>query len=324
MAQVGGFGGVPRAVGTTGGYSGVGMTPESDQHGVSGSLAARVAQHARTSRLLGVDFVPAYRSAGAAEPPAAAPSMVEVKSPEIGERNVDGGADRTAPEIHVRATMAPLPHGKGPAQALGREAAQRALDALRARYEREAPHAPFISSFTNIVFGEGDPRARLMFIGEAPGEQEDLTGRPFVGRAGDLLQRMITAMGLTRETVYIANVLKVRPPNNATPTIEEAEASAPFLYEQVEIVRPEAIVTLGLPATRLILSTTASMGSLRGLWATFTTPGGHAIPVMPTYHPAFLLRAYTTENRAKVWSDLLKVVERLGLEAKRGATGGDA
>jgi len=252
-----------------------------------------------------------HASQARSEPPAstsAASTIVEAK--EVGHR-ADAPVAPLAPEIRVLASMPPVV-AKG--EAPTRERAQRLLDELRQRYEREAPHAPFIQSFTNIVFGEGDPRARLMFIGEAPGEQEDLTGRPFVGRAGDLLQRMITAMGLTRESVYIANVLKVRPPNNATPTLEEAEASAPFLYEQIDIVRPEAIVTLGLPATRLILQSTSSMSSLRGLWASFNTPSGHAVPVMPTYHPAFLLRAYTTENRAKVWSDLLKVVERLGLK----------
>jgi uracil-DNA glycosylase family 4 len=270
---------------------------------------------------MGVDFVPSYRSRAAgpdrspAEGAHAVPtsdSLVEVK----------GGGERIelAPVVVTRVGRttggdAARAESSGKAGSVSGEEAQRKLDELRARYEREAPHAPFITSFTNIVFGEGDPRARLMFVGEAPGEQEDLTGRPFVGRAGDLLQKMITAMGLTREGVYIANVLKVRPPNNATPTPEEAQASAPFLFEQIDIVRPEAIVTLGLPASRLLLETTASMASLRGLWATFTTPSGHAVPVMPTYHPAFLLRAYTTENRAKVWSDLQKVVERLGLKA---------
>lgn len=195
------------------------------------------------------------------------------------------------------------------------------LDELRARYERDAPHAPFIKSFTNIVFGDGSPTARLMFIGEAPGEQEDLSGVPFVGRAGQLLERMINAMGLQRKDVYIANVLKVRPPNNATPTIEESKASAPYLYEQIDIVAPEAIVTLGLPASRTILATEESMGRLRGLWSSFRAPSGLEVPVMPTYHPAYLLRAYTTENRAKVWSDLLKVVERLGLPIPKRSAG---
>lgn len=271
-----------------------------------------VAQHARTSQLLGVDFVPAYR---------ANPARADTPEADAAQRAVlveakpqRAPAPPAAPDIAAPNTAAP--DSAAPARALTPEQAraQQALDALRARYEEEAPHKPFIETYTNIVFGEGDPRARLMFIGEAPGEQEDLSGRPFVGRAGQLLEKMINAMGLARADVYIANVMKVRPPNNATPTTEEALASAPFLYEQIDIVRPEAIVTLGLPSTRIILSSDATMASMRGVWATFTTPAKHTIPVMPTYHPAYLLRAYTTENRAKVWSDLLKVVEKLGLQ----------
>jgi uracil-DNA glycosylase family 4 len=193
---------------------------------------------------------------------------------------------------------------------------QRLLDALRARYEADAPHKNFVTSFTNIVFGDGDPCARLMFVGEAPGEEEDKTGRPFVGRAGQLLDKMIVAMGLRRQDVYIANVLKTRPPNNATPTLEESRLCAPYLYEQIAIVDPEVIVTLGLPATRTLLGTMEAMGKLRGKWANFNPgglAGGKTFAVLPTYHPAYLLRNYTPQERAKVWSDLQMVMERLGL-----------
>jgi len=203
---------------------------------------------------------------------------------------------------------------------------QAALDEVRARYERDAPHQHFPTDHTKIVFGEGDPCARLMFIGEAPGADEDRTGRPFVGRAGQLLDKMIAAMGLAREEVYICNVLKVRPPNNATPTPEQAALCASYLYDQIRIVSPEAIVTLGRPATQLLLNTQQVMRDLRGRWAWFPPEDGLAdgegfedpIPVMPTYHPAFLLRNGTVENRRKVWSDLQLVMARLGLEPKRG------
>lgn len=187
------------------------------------------------------------------------------------------------------------------------------LAELRERYEAQAPHAPFISEFTNIVFHDGDPNARLMFVGEAPGADEDKQGIPFVGRAGQLLNKMISAMGLSRETVYIANVLKVRPPNNATPTPDEAEASRPFLIEQIEIVRPEVIVALGLPAAKCLLGVNDSMANLRAQFHDVELAPGLVIPVMPTYHPAYLLRSYTAENRGKVWSDLQMVIERLGL-----------
>jgi DNA polymerase len=205
--------------------------------------------------------------------------------------------------------------------------AQRALDQIRARYEADAPHARFHTPHTTIVFGEGDPCARLMFVGEAPGETEDRLGRPFVGRAGELLDKMIDAMGLSRSQVYIANVLKVRPPDNATPTPEQAEACAPYLLDQIRVVAPECIVTLGLPATKLLLQTDRPMRDLRGEFARFppAAPGPAlartfdafpdlpSIPVMPTYHPAYLLRSYTPENRRKVWSDLRKVCDHLGL-----------
>ncbi|MFN0133520.1 MAG: uracil-DNA glycosylase [Phycisphaerales bacterium] len=199
------------------------------------------------------------------------------------------------------------------------------LDDLRARYERDAPHQHFVTDHTHIVFDDGDCAARLMFIGEAPGADEDRTGVPFVGRAGQLLNKMIAAMGLRREDVYIANVLKTRPPNNATPTSDEIRLCAPYLFEQIAIVRPEVIVTLGLPATRALLESSDSMSRLRGRWYDFTPPGflTDPIPILPTYHPAFLLRSYTRENREKVWADLRLVMDRLGLLKPGLPTTGD-
>jgi len=174
------------------------------------------------------------------------------------------------------------------------------LAELRERYERESPLIDQMPGWTNIVFADGSPDAPLMFIGEAPGADEDAQGIPFVGRAGKKLNEMISAMGLVRERdVYIANVLKVRPPDNRTPTADEARADGPFLLEQIEIVAPRVIVTLGKPAANFLLENKDSMGSMRGVWHEF-----RGTPVMPTYHPAYLLRAYTPENRKKVWSDL--------------------
>ncbi|QYO64510.1 uracil-DNA glycosylase [Leptolyngbya sp. 7M] len=195
-------------------------------------------------------------------------------------------------------------------------AIERAMEELRARYEADAPHQHFVTDHHSIVWGDGDPCARLMFVGEAPGADEDRQGVPFVGRAGQLLNKMIAAMGLSREQVYIANVLKTRPPDNATPTSEEIRLCAPYLYEQIRIVSPQVVVTLGLPATRALLGTMESMSRLRGRWATFTPPGPESTPVkvMPTYHPAFLLRSYTPENRRLVWSDLQQVMAELGLD----------
>ncbi len=192
----------------------------------------------------------------------------------------------------------------------GAVAKQSRLDELRQRHDRECPHCTTATAHTQTVFGEGNPDARLVFVGEAPGAEEDKTGRPFVGRAGQLLEKMIVAMGLSREEVYIANVLKSRPPNNATPTPDEVMKCAPFLAEQLRIIAPEVIVALGAPATKFLLDTTDGISALRGSWHSCRL-GDLEIPVMPTFHPAYLLRNYTPEARGKVWSDLQMVLKRL-------------
>jgi uracil-DNA glycosylase len=270
--------------------------------------AARIlAQHAETSRLMGADFLPISSPPPREAAPVGEP-LVEPKPPPATQ---PGGTAPFTPAPPDAGTPAP----RGPRD---RAQAQRELDEIRARYEADAPHRHFVTAHTCIVFGEGDPCARLMFIGEAPGQEEDRTGRPFVGRAGQLLDKMITAMGLKREEVYIANILKTRPPNNATPTLEEARLCAPYLFEQIRAICPEVIVTLGLPATRLILESSESMGRLRGTWGVYRGIDGREIPVMPTFHPAYLLRNYTPDARHKVWSDLQKVMDRLGLRSPSG------
>jgi len=152
---------------------------------------------------------------------------------------------------------------------------------------------------TNIVFGVGDPNAKLMFVGEGPGADEDARGEPFVGRAGQKLNEMIRAIGLERKDVYIANVVKCRPPGNRDPEPDEVKTCSPFLFRQIESIRPAVIVALGSPATKTLLETKAGITSLRGRWGAF-----RGIPVMPTFHPAYLLRSYTSENRRMVFEDL--------------------
>jgi DNA polymerase len=161
---------------------------------------------------------------------------------------------------------------------------------------------------TQTVFGVGDPDAKIFFIGEGPGENEDLQGEPFVGRAGELLNKMIGGMGLRREQVYIANIVKCRPPQNRQPVEDEVETCTPYLVKQLEIIRPHVIVTLGLPASRYMLNSKESMGRMRGQWYNW-----RGIKLMPTFHPAFVLRSYTEENRAMVWSDLKAVMKEIGL-----------
>jgi len=161
-----------------------------------------------------------------------------------------------------------------------------------------------------IVFGVGNPEARLMFVGEAPGEDEDLRGEPFVGKAGQLLTKMIEAMGLRREDVYICNTVKCRPPNNRNPEADELAACEPFLKGQLAAVKPEAIVTLGKFAAQALLRDQTPITRLRGQWREY-----EGIPVMPTFHPAYLLRS--PQEKAKVWEDLQRVMGKLGLERKK-------
>ena len=161
---------------------------------------------------------------------------------------------------------------------------------------------------TQTVFGEGDSDAKIFFIGEGPGENEDLTGRPFVGRAGEMLNKWIAAMGLKREQVMIANIVKCRPPNNRVPAPDEVATCTPYLQRQLEIVRPKVIVTLGLPSAKYMLQTNSTMGRLRGQWHEW-----RGIRLMPTFHPAYVLRSYTNEVRAAVWDDLKKVMGEIGM-----------
>lgn len=159
-----------------------------------------------------------------------------------------------------------------------------------------------------IVFGVGNPRADLMFIGEAPGADEDEQGEPFVGRAGQLLNNMIKAMGLQREDVYIANIIKCRPPNNRTPERDECETCSSFLMRQIEVISPKAIVALGAVAAKTLLAINAPMSELRGRWYEFR---GTKLAV--TYHPAFLLR--DPRQKKEAWKDLQMVMKELGLQA---------
>ncbi len=169
---------------------------------------------------------------------------------------------------------------------------------------------------TNIVFGVGHPNARLMFVGEGPGEDEDLQGEPFVGNAGALLTDIITkGMGLSRADVYIANVVKCRPPNNRNPEPDEIVACEPFLKRQIEIVRPEVIVTLGNFATQALLGDRTSITRRRGRWHDF-----HGIALMPTFHPSYLLR--TPSDKRLVWQDIQLVMERLGIPLPSKASKG--
>ncbi len=160
-------------------------------------------------------------------------------------------------------------------------------------------------SRTHLVFGVGDPGARLMFIGA----QEDQQGEPFVGEAGQLFNRMLTNLGISREEVYITNAVKSRPPGNRTPTAAEIAACRPFLVQQIQALAPEVIVTLGVVATQALLETTAPISRLRGKWQRW-----QGIRVMPTFHPSYLLRV--PQERQKTWEDMQKVLEVYRVQGK--------
>lgn len=159
---------------------------------------------------------------------------------------------------------------------------------------------------TNTVFARGNPEARLVFIGEGPGEQEDKQALPFVGPAGQLLDKIIVAMNLSPDEVYVCNVVKCRPPGNRTPEPDEVAACTPFLLRQLGVVRPEVIVTLGRTATGFLLGSNAPMSRLRGQWHAY-----QGIPLLPTWHPSYLLRE--PAHKGETWSDMKLVMQRLGL-----------
>lgn len=170
------------------------------------------------------------------------------------------------------------------------------------------------SSRTNAVPGEGNPDARIMFVGEAPGADEDAQGRPFVGRAGQLLDKIITACGLERNDVFIGNILKCRPPGNRDPRPEEIISCLPYLQQQIEIIEPEIIVALGAHAAKTLLKSTKAIGELRGQFHEYITGIGRSpVKLMATYHPAYLLRNYSPDNRRRVWEDMKKVLAELDL-----------
>ena len=213
--------------------------------------------------------------------------------------------EMAAPEAAApaRATEAPAPTQ---AAAAPRAGAPLSLDAVRDELG-DCTRCGLHNGRQQIVFGDGNPDADILFVGEGPGQSEDEQGLPFVGRAGELLTQMIEkGMGLARSDVYICNIVKCRPPRNRTPLPDEVAACRPFLDGQIEAVSPKVIVALGKPATGLLLGRDVAITRIRGTWHDY-----RGIPLMPTLHPAYVLRQYTPENRRAVWEDLKAVLTRI-------------
>jgi DNA polymerase len=259
-----------------------------------------------------------------AQRPAAAPKPASKPAPQAASP-VSAGSVVPAGMPAGAAEPAPLPPARGespPPAGLTPADKSQAMEELRRRALAcvRCPH--LAAARRNVVFGVGDINAALMFVGEAPGADEDAQGEPFVGAAGQLLTRIIQTMGLSRQTVYIANILKCRPDTprpgsgNRPPTEEEMETCIPYLLEQIDLIGPKVIVALGATAVKGLLHHKTGITRLRGQWQVF-----RGIPTMPTYHPAYLLRNQALAEKRKVWEDMLQVMARLGLpisEKQRG------
>jgi uracil-DNA glycosylase len=206
------------------------------------------------------------------------------------------------PRLAARRGAARRPHAPR-----GTSDPERALEILREEIG-ECTRCRLCEKRTQVVFGTGNPRARLMFVGEGPGADEDRQGLPFVGRAGQLLNRIIEAMKMRREDVYIANVVKCRPPENRAPLPDESATCLPFLLRQIAAIRPRVVCALGGVAVQALLGTASSISRIRGEFRNL--PDG--TPVMPTFHPAYLLR--NPEKKKEVWEDMKKVLELLSRE----------
>jgi DNA polymerase len=288
-------------------------------------------RHLQDLQARGVRFVPVtpdhlaalsrpVPSSGRAQlpPPAAAPTPPARQSSPPTSRPSPAPAKSSAappatalPLLAVPAAEAPKPALR---PALSREAKEAAFGELRQRVLRCVKCSHLAAARKNVVFGVGNIETELMFVGEAPGADEDEQGEPFVGKAGQLLTKIIQAMGLQRESVYIANILKCRPDTpgqaagNRKPTPEEMQTCIPYLHEQIDLIGPKVIVALGATAVEGLLGKTVGITRLRGNWQTY-----RGIPLMPTYHPAYLLRNQSLSEKRRVWEDMLAVMETLRL-----------
>jgi DNA polymerase len=261
-----------------------------------------------------------------AQPPAGKSQTVNFKSPESGtpstaaarpEFQKRAGSETGAPQpVAEQPSLLALPGETvpSPGPPLDPQAKAAAFAALRERALAcvKCPH--LASSRKNVVFGVGSIDAQLMFVGEAPGADEDERAEPFVGKAGQLLTKIIQATGLQRADVYIGNILKCRPDTpgqsagNRKPTADEMATCIPYLHEQIDLIGPKVIVALGATAVEGLLGKTLGITKLRGTWKTY-----RGIPLMPTYHPAYLLRNQAMSEKRKVWEDMLAVMEKLGM-----------
>jgi uracil-DNA glycosylase len=276
------------------------MTQTEEQSSLSPLQALQWSIDAGADEAIG--DVPVNRYAQPAAQPASAPEPQHSDSRRLDSR---GAGPQTAAPIPSRPPVAQSPQAQD-----SRPIAQAAdtLDALRIALEN-FDGCPLKKTATNLVFGDGDPNADIMFIGEAPGAEEDRKGAPFVGASGQLLDRMLASIGLARESVYITNVLFWRPPGNRNPTTAEIAACLPFVQRHIELVAPKLLVLVGGAAAKTLLERTEGIMRLRGKWYEYQTASGPAIPALAMFHPAYLLRSPGQKRLA--WRDLLALREKL-------------
>ncbi len=267
------------------------MTGDTDRKQTVDALGWQVAMGA--DEATGDAPVSAYAESAALTPP-----RRPVRAPEPPAPPGDGG-ERAA----LAGGDAPLAPAQGAEDGRRLAAACNSLEELRAALEAFDGCA-LKATATNLVFADGNPKARIMLVGEAPGADEDRQGLPFVGVSGRMLDRMLAHVGLDRETVYIANVLYWRPPGNRTPTDQEVAACLPFIARQIELVAPEILVLVGGKAAATLLGERQGITRLRGRWFTYSSPGLEApVPALPTFHPAYLLR--NPANKRLSWRDMI-------------------
>ena len=276
----------------------------------SGEIQRLALERVRFERLMGVEFVPRVAFAKALEaatPEAARPSLARTLTPQP-----PAPAQRTSASAAREIAAAQLAAAKLPQKIATPTAVRLSEPELAERWRmleekaRACSTCPLIAQRSSVVFGTGSRTARLMFIGQGPGEEEASRGEPFLGKSGKLLDDIIGAMKLTRAEVYLCNAVGCRTPANRPPLPDELAACAPHLLEQIELVAPKVIVALGGIAANALLHSDLKIDALRGRWREF-----RGIPVMPTFHPAFVLSRYIPEVRGQVWSDMQQVMVKL-------------
>jgi uracil-DNA glycosylase family 4 len=281
-----------------------GLTARTERREAAASVAPRERSNDLATRERPNDLAPPRSASATAEPVTSlGPTRDRPRFVSPFEK-----AERSPPPRDAVAVTSALPRDLVPTSVvLSAEERVRRLEVIE-HAVAECSRCALAPTRTTTVFARGNPSAEILFVGEGPGEDEDREGKPFVGRAGQLLDKMIGAMGLSERDVYICNVVKCRPPKNRTPEPIEMASCLPYLVEQIEIVEPRVIVALGATALRGLLGSTEGITRARGQWKLYRG----SIPVMPTFHPSYVLRQPTREVKGAVWSDLQQVLRHLG------------